>query len=88
MAMVRTISIGSSGAMSAIGVPFIGISMLIGTDSGGSSRSARVRSMSMRSSAVSPMPTMPPEQTLIPAARTRSRVFKRSAKVRLVMTSE
>src|ERR1700676_1605957 len=44
-AAIRTNSIGAIGAASASGVPAIGISMLIGTLSGGSARLASVTSI-------------------------------------------
>ena len=86
-AIVRTNSIGSIGSASPSGVPSIGISMLIGTLSGGSGRLAKVTSMSMRSALSSPMPTMPPQQTLMPLSRTLASVSNRSAKVRVEITS-
>ncbi|MCY1245541.1 hypothetical protein D9M72_587010 [compost metagenome] len=86
-AMVRTKSIGSTGAASASFEPGIGISMLIGTLSGGTGRLASVTSIEIRSSAVSPMPRMPPAQTLMPASRTFANVSSRSAKLRVVMIS-
>ena len=69
-AMVRTNSKGSSGGAFSSGVPGIGTSWLIGTDSGGGVRLASSASSEARARRVSPMPTMPPQQTLIPASRT------------------
>ena len=51
----------------------------------GGVRFASVRSISQRSSFGSPMPMIPPEQTVMPAFRTASRVRRRSSKVRVVM---
>ena len=78
-AMVRTKSIGSIFSTFSSGVPGMAINMLIGTLSGCSSRLASVTSMPTRSSAPSPMPMIPPEQTLMPAWRTRASVSRRSA---------
>ena len=85
-ATIRTNSIGAIGSAFASGVPAIGISMLIGTLSGGSARLASVTSMSTRSASSSPMPNMPPQQTFMPDCRTFSSVSRRSAKLRVEVT--
>ena len=77
-AIVRTKSSGSSLGWLASGVPSTCTSMLIGTLSGCTGRLASVAIMPTRSSSPSPMPTMPPQQTLMPAARTSSSVSSRS----------
>jgi len=84
-AIIRTRSSGSTGGMCSSGVPGEGTRALIGTLSGWGSRLARVRSISQRSSTLSPMPMIPPEQTVTPALRTFSRVRRRSSKVRVLM---
>lgn len=58
---------------------------LMGTDSGCFGSVDRVCSNSIRSSAVSPMPMMPPQHTDKPALRTALRVLRRSSYVRVVM---
>ena len=63
VAIMRTISIDSTGARPCSGVPSTGTSALIGTDSGCSLWLASVRSSSQRSSIDSPMPMMPPLHT-------------------------
>lgn len=60
----------STGLDLAKGVPSTGIRRLIGTLSGGVSILAKVSKNSIRSSRVSPSPRIPPQHTLIPAART------------------
>src|SRR5690606_24311177 len=76
VATVRTNSISSirasgvSASMSPRTVPLTGTSALIGTLSGWRGRVARAWMKPTRSSRVSPIPTMPPEQTEMPAART------------------
>ena len=77
-AMVRTNSMPSSGAWPSSGVPSTCTSMLIGTLSGWAGRVARLCSSPVRSSAFSPKPTMPPQHTFSPAARTLPRVSSRS----------
>ena len=62
----------------ASGVPSTCTSMLIGTLSGCAGRLASVAIMPTRSSSPSPMPTMPPQQTWMPASRTWSSVSSRS----------
>lgn len=79
VAMARTISTGSTGFWCASGVPATATSALMGTDSGCSGWLARVSSIPHRSSTDSPMPRMPPEQTLMPAARTCRNVRSRSS---------
>lgn len=69
---------GTSFTMSPSTVPAIGTSALSGTLSGGSERLVRAWRKPTRSSRLSPMPRMPPQQTFIPAARTRSSVSSRS----------
>ena len=64
-AMVLRISMGWSGATFSNGVPLIGLRMLIGQTFAPISRRDSARSQ--RSSRVSPMPMMPPEQILMPA---------------------
>ncbi|MCY1247627.1 hypothetical protein D9M72_609760 [compost metagenome] len=87
-AMMRANSIGSVGSALASLEPGIGISMLIGTLSGGVGRLASVTNIEIRSSVVSPMPRIPPAQTFIPAFLTFESVWSRSSKVRVVMISE
>ncbi|CSP72463.1 Uncharacterised protein [Shigella sonnei] len=77
-AIVRIKSKASTSSLSASGVPFTFTSMLIGTLSGGVGRFASCSNNPARSFTVSPKPTMPPEQTLIPASRTFSSVSRRS----------
>ena len=86
-AMVRTKSKPSSGAWPDRGVPSTWTSRLIGTDSGCTGRLARVTSRPARSFKSSPMPTMPPQQTFMPASRTASSVSSRSWNSRVVMIS-
>ena len=69
------------------GVPSTGCHMFSGTLSGWAGKVASVTSIEMRSSTVSPMPTMPPEQTRMPPARTWASVVSRSSMVRVVMIS-
>ena len=91
-ATVRTNSMSSilaedtSFNMSPSTVPATGTSALIGTDPGCTGRVASAWMKPTRSPRVSPMPMMPPEQTLIPAPRTFSSVSRRSSKVRVEMT--
>ena len=66
-AIMRTRSSGSTGGRSASGVPSTGTSALIGTLSGCGSRVASWRSISQRSSTLSPIPMIPPQHTEIPA---------------------
>ena len=86
-AMQRTKSKGSTGAAPASGVPGTRTRLLMGTLSGCCGRFASVASMEARSRVVSPMPTMPPQQTFNPASRTAARVSRRSWYVRVVMIS-
>ncbi len=74
MAIVRMKSKASTSSLSASGVPLTFTNMLIGTLSGGVGRLASCSSSPARSFTLSPSPTMPPEQTLIPASRTLSSV--------------
>src|SRR5215472_17583882 len=62
----------------ASGVPSTLTSRLIGTLSGCTGRFASVVIMPARSSALSPIPTMPPQQTWMPASRTWPSVSRRS----------
>ena len=71
---------------SSMGVPSMGTSALIGTDSGCSSIVASSWRRAMRSSSVSPSPRMPPQHTEIPAFRTFLIVCRRSSYVRVEMT--
>ncbi len=73
-AMVRMNSNESRFASFSSGVPFTFTSMLMGTLSGWRGRLASAIKRPARSFACSPMPTMPPEQTFMPAPRTCSRV--------------
>ncbi len=77
-AIVRTNSNGSSGAVPASGVPSTWTRLLMGTDSGYGSMLASCAINPARASRVSPMPTMPPQQTLMPASRTWPMVSRRS----------
>ena len=81
--VVRTSST-DSGANSARGVPGMGVRILIGIDLTSSSRSSKA--MSMRSVICSPMPMMPPEQSVMPAARASPSVSTFSAQVWVVQT--
>jgi hypothetical protein len=79
VAIIRTSSSGSTGSRSPSGVPDIGASALTGTLSGCGSRLASVASIAQRSSIDSPIPMMPPEQTVMPALRTVASVWRRSS---------
>ena len=91
-ATVRTNSISSilasgvSASMSPSTVPFTGTSAFTGTLSGWRGRVASAWTKPTRSLRLSPMPTMPPQHTEIPASRTWSSVCNRSSKQRVVMT--
>ncbi|KYG03620.1 hypothetical protein BE21_50780 [Sorangium cellulosum] len=78
-AIIRTNSIGSTGGRLSSGVPGERTRALIGTLSGCGSRRASSTSISQRSAIDSPMPMMPPEQTVMPARRTLRRVTSRSS---------
>ncbi len=78
-AIIRTISIGSTGRIRASGVPSTATSALIGTDSGCGSCNASVASIAQRCSTDSPIPMIPPQQTPMPASRTARSVVKRSS---------
>ena len=69
---MRRISSSVSRGMCSSGVPGMGIRALMGMESMPSS--ARLTAMSSRSSQVSPMPMMPPEQAHMPSAFTFFRV--------------
>ena len=86
-AIARTNSIPSSGSASASGVPSTRTSMLMGTLSGWRGIEASAASIAARSARLSPIPAIPPQQTDMPAARTRSSVSSRSAKPRVVTIS-
>ena len=77
---------GWTGSLSPSGVPGTGTRALIGTDSGAGFRFASAMRSPMRSSACSPMPTIPPQQTFIPLSRTTLRVCRRSSNVRVEIT--
>ena len=62
--------------------------MLIGTDSGCLGKLARIINILARSLRVSPIPTIPPEQTFSPASRTFFKVLRRSSKLRVEIISE
>ena len=66
--MVRKISASLSWGRPSSGVPGMGMRALMGMES--ISSSARLTAMSSRSSQVSPMPMMPPEQAHMPSAFT------------------
>ena len=83
-ATVVSTSSTDSGANSARGVPGMGVRMLIGIEVTSSSRSSRA--MSIRSVICSPMPMMPPEQSVMPADRASCRVSTFSAQVWVVQT--
>ncbi len=85
VAIIRTSSSGSTGSRSPSGVPDIGARALTGTLSGCGSRLASVASRPQRSSSDSPIPMMPPQQTVMPALRTVANVFNRSSYVRVLM---
>ena len=92
-ATVRTNSMSSmrasgvSASMSPSTVPRTGTSALTGTLSGWRGRVARAWTKPTRSSRLSPMPTMPPQHTAMPASRTWPSVSSRSSNVRVVMTA-
>src|SRR5438128_326233 len=69
-AMVRTNSNESSVGVPKSGVPSTCINRLIGTLSGCGSSAANCASRPARTRRLSPMPTMPPQHTLMPASRT------------------
>ena len=79
VAIRRTSWIESTGVAFCSGVPGDGIRQLIGTLSGGGSRLANSASIMSRSSSVSPMPMMPPQQTEMPAFCTCLSVSSRSS---------
>ena len=79
VAIMRTNSSGSTGLRAASGVPVVATSALMGTLSGCGERLASVISMAQRSSIDSPMPMIPPEQTVMPALRTLASVCNRSS---------
>ena len=85
-AMVRTNSKVSSFSVSASGVPGIATRLLIGTESGAGLRLASCATMAARLRRDSPIPRMPPEQTLMPALRTCEMVSTRSAWVWVEIT--
>ena len=78
VAIIRTISQIGSGLCSCKGVPFIGTKRLIGTDAGCGCLLARTWTRLIRSSTLSPIPIIPPQQTLKPAFSTASSVSSRS----------
>ena len=84
-AMVRRISSPDSSFLPSKGVPGMGIKALMGIDSMPSSE--RLRAISKRSSQVSPMPMMPPEQTQRPSAWASLIVRMRSSYVWVVQIS-
>ncbi len=77
-AITRTKSNADSSAAVLSGVPDTRTSMLMGTLSGCSGKFASILIISARSVAFSPMPTMPPQQTEMPASRTWESVSNRS----------
>ena len=85
-AMVRTNSKLSTPLTLAIGVPGMATRLLIGTDSGAGERLASWAISAARLRRDSPMPMMPPEQTLMPALRTSPMVSMRSCCECVVMT--
>jgi hypothetical protein len=86
-AIVRTNSNGSIASRPYSGVPSTWTRLLIGTDSGYGSRLASCAINPARWARDSPMPTIPPQQTRTPAARTRSSVSSRSRYSRVVTIS-
>src|SRR6266436_5483860 len=76
VAMARTMTSGSSAFTSASGVPSFRTSMLTGTLSGCGLRRESSCSRPIRSSSVSPMPRIPPQQTVMPALRTCAMVCR------------
>ena len=90
-ATVRTNSISSiirsPPHRSPSNVPLTGTKALTGTLSGWRGSVASAWTKPMRSSRVSPIPTIPPQHTAIPAPRTSASVSSRSWKVRVVMMS-
>jgi hypothetical protein len=85
--MSSILASGVPASMSPSTVPFTGTSALIGTLSGCAGSVANAWRKPMRSSRLSPMPTMPPQQTAMPEARTCSSVSSRSCQVLVVMIS-
>ena len=69
----------SAMTLSPSGVPAIGTSKLTGMDCGGMGIWVSSYTQSIRSSRLSPIPTIDPEQTLIPASRTWLMVANRSS---------
>ena len=84
--MSSILASGVSASMSPSTVPLTGTSALTGTLSGWRGSVASAWTKPTRSSRVSPMPTMPPLHTLIPAARTFSSVSSRSSNLRVLIT--
>lgn len=79
MAIILTTSKMVTGSEPSSGVPGIGMSELIGTDSGWGLNSD-ITSMSFRrSSSVSPSPRMPPQQMDMPASCALRMVLRRSS---------
>ena len=81
-ATVRIISSSLISGVCSSGVPGIGLSMLIGIDTGSASRS--LMASSMRCRRVSPMPMMPPEHILKPTSRAAAIVASLSSWVCVV----
>src|SRR5262249_55271127 len=79
VAIKRTSWIESTGAASWSGVPWIGDRQLMGMLSGGGSRAASSARSDSRSSSLSPIPKMPPQQTEMPARPTARSVWRRSS---------
>ena len=78
VAITRANSSALTAGWSAKGVPATRTKLLIGTLSGCGSWLASCSSRPKRSSTLSPMPMIPPEQTVTPLRRTRSNVFSLS----------
>lgn len=82
--MVLSASVPSTSGRSANGVPGRGARKFSGTSSGSSSASWAANSA--RCSTLSPMPTMPPQHTSIPASLTIRSVSQRSSHEWVVTT--
>ena len=81
---MRSASVPAITGRSPKGVPGRGLRKFSGTSSGASSPSWAANSA--RCSSDSPMPTMPPQQTSMPASRTIVSVDQRSSQVWVVTT--
>lgn len=79
MAIMRTTSNIVTGSEPSSGVPGIGMSELMGTDSGCGLNSEMTSIIFRRSSEVSPSPRIPPQQIDMPASWAWRMVLRRSS---------